>query len=412
MNYKGFNIAVHEMGHNVEQTFSLNDVDSTLPPGRAEHRLHRGARLRLPGARPRAARPRQARREEPGAEDAERLLDDLRDRRRGARRHGRLALDVRPPRRDARAAEGGDAPDLPRPLEQVLRAGLREEGRRPDARHLLPHDRLVPLPARLPDRPPDRVPDRAADGEGAQPRPRVRADGEDRQRRPGHLDEAGDRRSRRRAGAARGDGEGARGRRRSSRRRPWATTTRTPPSIPCRSRGRRRRAAGAAPPRSSRWTSRPSRIRARSAATTRTTSSSRASTARCARCSRTCPRASCRRATPRPSTACSWPTASAARRPARSPAGPRSTALVDLVIDTPDWIMRLDEPLAEEVLQRMERRFQKVREVLVERAKADPTPARHGHDADARLQPRPGAPDRARRRLARVPLPATAGSRA
>jgi protein phosphatase len=47
-------------------------------------------------------------------------------------------------------------------------------------------------------------------------------------------------------------------------------------------------------------------------------------------------------------------------------------ALVDLVIDTPDWIMRLDEPLAREVLDRMERRFQKVREVLVERAKADP----------------------------------------
>ena len=33
MNYKGFNIAVHEMGHNVEQTFSLNDVDSTLLSG-------------------------------------------------------------------------------------------------------------------------------------------------------------------------------------------------------------------------------------------------------------------------------------------------------------------------------------------------------------------------------------------
>ena len=28
MNYKGYNIAVHEMGHNVEQTLSLNDVDS------------------------------------------------------------------------------------------------------------------------------------------------------------------------------------------------------------------------------------------------------------------------------------------------------------------------------------------------------------------------------------------------
>ena len=33
MTYKGFNIAVHEMGHNVEQTFSLNDVDYTLLQG-------------------------------------------------------------------------------------------------------------------------------------------------------------------------------------------------------------------------------------------------------------------------------------------------------------------------------------------------------------------------------------------
>ncbi|MBV9574920.1 MAG: hypothetical protein JOY93_12775 [Acidobacteriales bacterium] len=33
MNYKGFNIAVHEMGHNVEQTFSLNDIDHTLLRG-------------------------------------------------------------------------------------------------------------------------------------------------------------------------------------------------------------------------------------------------------------------------------------------------------------------------------------------------------------------------------------------
>ena len=33
MNYKGFNIAVHEMGHNVEQTFSLNRVDYTLLEG-------------------------------------------------------------------------------------------------------------------------------------------------------------------------------------------------------------------------------------------------------------------------------------------------------------------------------------------------------------------------------------------
>src|SRR5262245_55146107 len=47
-------------------------------------------------------------------------------------------------------------------------------------------------------------------------------------------------------------------------------------------------------------------------------------------------------------------------------------ALVDLVIETPDWIMRLDKPLANEVLQRMERRFQQVRAVLMERAKAEP----------------------------------------
>lgn len=33
MNYKGFNIAVHELGHNVEQVFSLYDVDRTLLTG-------------------------------------------------------------------------------------------------------------------------------------------------------------------------------------------------------------------------------------------------------------------------------------------------------------------------------------------------------------------------------------------
>ena len=33
MNYKGFNIAVHEMGHNVEQTISLNDIDHYLLNG-------------------------------------------------------------------------------------------------------------------------------------------------------------------------------------------------------------------------------------------------------------------------------------------------------------------------------------------------------------------------------------------
>ncbi len=33
MNYKGFNIAVHEMGHNVEQIFSINNIDHSLLGG-------------------------------------------------------------------------------------------------------------------------------------------------------------------------------------------------------------------------------------------------------------------------------------------------------------------------------------------------------------------------------------------
>jgi len=33
MNYKGYNIAIHELGHNVEQVFSLNRVDHTLLQG-------------------------------------------------------------------------------------------------------------------------------------------------------------------------------------------------------------------------------------------------------------------------------------------------------------------------------------------------------------------------------------------
>ncbi|HEX6184394.1 MAG TPA: hypothetical protein VFZ44_10980 [Pyrinomonadaceae bacterium] len=33
MNYKGYNIAVHELGHNIEQTFSLNHIDHTLLQG-------------------------------------------------------------------------------------------------------------------------------------------------------------------------------------------------------------------------------------------------------------------------------------------------------------------------------------------------------------------------------------------
>jgi len=45
--------------------------------------------------------------------------------------------------------------------------------------------------------------------------------------------------------------------------------------------------------------------------------------------------------------------------------------LVDLVLRTPDIIMRLDEHYTEEALLRFERRFQEIAKVLREKAKAD-----------------------------------------
>ena len=49
MNYKGFNIAAHEMGHNVEQTFSLNDVDHIFAERRAQYRVYGSIGFRVPG---------------------------------------------------------------------------------------------------------------------------------------------------------------------------------------------------------------------------------------------------------------------------------------------------------------------------------------------------------------------------
>jgi serine/threonine protein phosphatase PrpC len=47
--------------------------------------------------------------------------------------------------------------------------------------------------------------------------------------------------------------------------------------------------------------------------------------------------------------------------------------LVGLALETPDWIMRLDESFRDTVLKRFEQRFRKIHEVLMERAKRDPT---------------------------------------
>ena len=48
------------------------------------------------------------------------------------------------------------------------------------------------------------------------------------------------------------------------------------------------------------------------------------------------------------------------------------SVLVDLVLQTPDWILRLDEHLFQEVRQRMEQRFQQMQEALIGQATNDP----------------------------------------
>lgn len=48
------------------------------------------------------------------------------------------------------------------------------------------------------------------------------------------------------------------------------------------------------------------------------------------------------------------------------------SVLVDLVLQTPDWILRLDERWLREMQQRMERRFQQVQQTLTEQAREDP----------------------------------------
>jgi protein phosphatase len=48
------------------------------------------------------------------------------------------------------------------------------------------------------------------------------------------------------------------------------------------------------------------------------------------------------------------------------------SAFVDLILRTPDWIMRIDEHLITEVLARMARRFRDIKNTLIEQALADP----------------------------------------
>jgi serine/threonine protein phosphatase PrpC len=54
------------------------------------------------------------------------------------------------------------------------------------------------------------------------------------------------------------------------------------------------------------------------------------------------------------------------------------SVLVDLVLQTPDWILRLDDQSLQEVRKRMERRFQQVQEALRGQAREDPSLAGMG----------------------------------
>jgi protein phosphatase len=54
------------------------------------------------------------------------------------------------------------------------------------------------------------------------------------------------------------------------------------------------------------------------------------------------------------------------------------SVLVDLVLQTPDWILRLDDQSLREVQKRMERRFQQVQEALRGHAREDPSLAGMG----------------------------------
>ena len=171
MNYKGYNIAVHELGHNVEQVFSLYDVDHTLLAGvpntaftEAIAFVFQAKDLELLGL---------------GKPDAEaerlRVLNDFWMTWEIA---GVALVDIEVwhwmydhPKATPAQLREATVEISKKALEQVLRAGAGRE-RHAAARHLLAHDQLPDVPLQLPARSPDRVPDRGAGEEDREDRAR------------------------------------------------------------------------------------------------------------------------------------------------------------------------------------------------------------------------------------------------
>ncbi len=186
MDYMGYNVALHELGHNVEQVFSLHGIDhwwlASVPNNACTEAfafVYQGRDLELLGLR--RHRRRGAPRPHPGD-----TLEHLRDRRRVAGRHPGLELALRPPRGDSGGSPRGDPRNRPRGVEPPLRPGLRNARHRAPGR-LLAHDLERALPARLRHRPHHRLPDRRAPRRGGL-RSRVRAHRPPGAPHPGRLD--------------------------------------------------------------------------------------------------------------------------------------------------------------------------------------------------------------------------------
>ena len=161
MDYKGYNIAVHELGHNVEQLFSLYEVDHTLLAGVPNTAFTEALAFVFQARDLDAARP-------PGPDPRPTRLRALNDFWQTCEIAGVALVDM------AVWHWMYDHPDAtPAELREATVAIAQEVWNQyyapvlggKDATllgDLLAHGRLLPLPARLPARPPDRVPGRGA----------------------------------------------------------------------------------------------------------------------------------------------------------------------------------------------------------------------------------------------------------
>ncbi len=209
MDYKGFNIAVHELGHNVEQVLSLNDVDYALLQGVPNTAFTEGFAFVFQ-ARDLEILGLDAKRDERAA--ALKTLNDFW----GAYEISAVSLvDMEVWRwmyehPEATPAELKNAViGISIDMWNTYFAPVFKNERRYSARHLFAHDRFVPLSARLPDRTSHRQSDRGAHGRGRQRRAGVRANGDVRERRARSLDEERDRFAGRGGGAPRRGREGS-----------------------------------------------------------------------------------------------------------------------------------------------------------------------------------------------------------